>query len=233
MNKWSPSSESKKCCCKRAPGNAPELSEGFTCGWTWPCAFLGCQPTAGYHPGTTTSCSETPSPSRHWEDPCCSHLWAEWAGPMCLLPWLPAAVHGLPLPQQGRAGLGKEKMEILSLEHYCLWWVTTICVGAIAHLHLIPVMFLMEGQQQQCQSCSWAGCQARGCTQGLMAADLLLVSPWMQHCGAQCAQGVLGLSDGGWWHHLIQGGNSNALMLQIKARLGEDLAAVTSVVHPG
>lgn len=30
----------------------------------------------------------------------------------------------------------------------------------------------MEGQQQQCQSCSWAGCQAVGCTQGLMAADL-------------------------------------------------------------
>lgn len=32
--------------------------------------------------------------------------------------------------------------------------------------------FSMEGQQQQCQSCSWAGCQARGCSWGLVGADL-------------------------------------------------------------
>lgn len=32
-------------------------------------------------------------------------------------------------------------MEIVSLEHYCLWRVTAIYVGAIAHLHPIPVMF--------------------------------------------------------------------------------------------
>lgn len=26
-----------------------------------------------------------------------------------------------------------------------MWWVTTICVGAIAHLHLVPVMFFNVG----------------------------------------------------------------------------------------